>query len=264
MLAEMREEDINGYKNYLRILPHKFDELLSKIEGSIRKHDTHMRNSIPAKVKLEVTMRYLATGDSLYTLEALHRAARSTIAQFIPEVCNAIYNALKEYMRIPCHEEWNRIELGFRTKWNFPGCIGALDGKHINILAPNNTSDYYNYKGRHSIILLGLVDDDYCSSYINVGTNGRASNGGVYQQSNLAQVLESNTLNLPDKSVIVADAAFPLKTYLMEPYRRTPTYKEKIFNYHLSRARRIVENAFGISATRFRVLLNAITLTELY
>nr|CAI5824008.1 unnamed protein product [Callosobruchus analis] len=91
-------------------------------------------------------------------------------------------------MRIPCHEEWNRIEHGFRTKWNFPGCIGALDGKHINILAPNNTSDYYNYKGRHSIILLGLVDDDYCFSYINVGTNGRASDGDVYQQANLAQV----------------------------------------------------------------------------
>nr|CAI5847311.1 unnamed protein product [Callosobruchus analis] len=47
----------------------------------------------------------------------------------------------------------------------------------------------------------------------------------------------------------------------MKPYRRTPTLKEKIFNYHLSRARRIVENAFGISVTRFRVLLNAIDMT---
>nr|CAI5845274.1 unnamed protein product [Callosobruchus analis] len=100
LLAETREEDINGYKNHLCILPHKFDELLSEILSSIWKQDTHMRNAISAKVKLEVTMRYLATGDSLYTLEALHRVTRSTIAQFLPDVCNAIYNTLKEYMRV--------------------------------------------------------------------------------------------------------------------------------------------------------------------
>ncbi|XP_060808111.1 uncharacterized protein LOC132903550 [Amyelois transitella] len=229
LLVEMREEDIDGYKNHLRMLPHQFDELLSKVESAIKKQDTHMRNAIPPKVKLEVTLRYLATGDSLYTLEALHRVARSTISLFIPEVCDAIYNVLKDYMRIPGSEDWKRIEHGFRTKWNFPGCVGALDGKHINIFAPDDTSDYYNYKGAHSIILLALVDDDYCFSYVNVGTNGRASDGGVYQKSNLAQALENNSLNFPDQSVIVADAAFPLKSYLMKPYRTTPTRKEKIF-----------------------------------
>jgi DDE superfamily endonuclease len=133
-----------------------------------------------------------------------------------------------------------------------------MDGKHINILSPGGNSDYYNYKGNHSIILLALVDDDYCFTYVNVGTNGRASDGGVYQKSNLSQALENNTLNLPDQSVIVADGAFPLKSYLMTPYRTTPTDKKKIFNYRLSRARRIVENAFGILVTRFRVLMHAI------
>lgn len=59
----------------------------------------------------------------------------------------------------------------------------------------------------------------------------------------------------------MADAAFPLKPYLMKPYRITPTRRDKIFNYRLSRARRIVENAFGILVTRFRVLMNAIDMT---
>lgn len=47
----------------------------------------------------------------------------------------------------------------------------------------------------------------------------------------------------------------------MKPYRTTPTRREKIFNYRLSRARRIVENAFGILATRFRVLLTTIDMS---
>ncbi|RVE47640.1 hypothetical protein evm_007737 [Chilo suppressalis] len=209
-----------------------------------------------AKVKLEVTLRYLATGDSLHTLEALYRVGRSTISIFLPEVCEAIYSALKDYIRILSREDWIRIEHGFRTKWNFPGCVGALDGKYIIIFATDDTSDYYNYKGANSIILLALVDDDYCFSYINVGVNGRA-----YQKSYLAQAMENNTLNLPDQSVIVADAAFPLKSYLMKPYRTIPTRSEKIFNYRLSRTRQIVENAFGILVTRFRVLMNAIDMT---
>ncbi|KAL0868281.1 hypothetical protein ABMA27_007811 [Loxostege sticticalis] len=241
LLTEMRVEHATGYKNFMRMLPHQFDCLLSQVKSAIQKQDTHMRNAIPVKVKLEVTLRYLATGDSLHTLEALYRVERSTISIFLPEVCEAIYNALKDYIRIPSREDWIRIEHGFRTKWNFPGCIGALDGKHINT----------------GIILLALVDDDYCFSYVNVGTNGRASDGGVYQKSNLAHALENNTLNLPDQSVIVADAAFPLKSYLMKPYRTTPTRRENLFNY----PRRIVENAFGILVTRFRVLMNAIDMT---
>ncbi|KAJ8946638.1 hypothetical protein NQ314_008810 [Rhamnusium bicolor] len=95
LLAEMREEDVNGYKNHLRMIPQIFDELLSKIGSVIQK-----QNTIPAKVKLEITLRYLAVGYSLYTLSSLYRVGKSTISKFIPEVCNAISIALKDYMRV--------------------------------------------------------------------------------------------------------------------------------------------------------------------
>lgn len=144
---------------------------------------------------------------------------------------------------------------GFKENWNFPNCCGAIDGKHVLIRAPPNCgSEYFNYKGSNSIVLMAIVDHDYCFRYINVGSKGSNSDGGIFQNCSVFDALENGLL--PDGYFLVGDDAFPLKLYLMTPYsdyRRLLTIGEQVFNYRLSRARRIVENAFGILVSRFRV-----------
>ena len=151
------------------------------------------------------------------------------------------------------HAEWAVIEHGFRTRWNFPGCHGAIDGKHVLIQAPPQCgSEFWNYKGTNSIVLMATVDHDYCFRYVNVGGNGRNSDGGIFRKCPLYEKLENSVL--PDGGFLVGDDAFPLKTYLLKPYlHRSLTYEQKIFNYRLSRARRVAENAFGILTSRFRI-----------
>lgn len=159
-------------------------------------------------------------------------------------------------------EEWQDIQVGFHSRWNFPSCCGAIDGKHITIQAPPNCgSEYYNYKGTNSIVLMAVVDHDYCFRYVDIGSYGRNADGGVFQNCSLYPYLENNLL-LPENGVLVGDDAFPLKPYLLKPYKHTPTIREKIYNYRLSRARRIVENGFGILASRFRVLGKPIQVKE--
>jgi hypothetical protein len=171
-------------------------------------------------------------------------------------------------------EEWLQISKEFETKWNFPNCIGALDGKHVEITPPvNSGSDYYNYKNTFSVVLLAMVDANYKFIYVDIGTNGRISDGGVYGKSSLAEALHNNSLNIPTDRplpgrnkpqpfVIIADEAFPLKANIMKPYsgRNAVSKERRIYNYRTSRARRIVENAFGILSNRFRIFLSPINL----
>lgn len=148
-----------------------------------------------------------------------------------------------------------------------------MDGKHIVIRAPHTAgSYYYNYKGTHSIVLLALVNAKCEFMFADIGTNGRVSDGGVWQNCKLRKMLENNTLGVPGPKplpgsmitvphVIVGDDAFPLQPYLMKPFNfRNQNSAQRIFSYRLSRARRTVENAFGMLANKFRVLQTTIAL----
>ena len=73
-----------------------------------------------------------------------------------------------------------------------------MDGKHILIRPPPNSGSYYfNYKNRFSIVLLALVDADYRFLYVDIGCNGRISDGGVFRNSKFFQALENNALDIP-------------------------------------------------------------------
>nr|CAI5835972.1 unnamed protein product [Callosobruchus analis] len=192
------------------------------------------------------------------------RIHESIISKFVPEVCTAIYKHLKgKYLRTPrTAEEWLKVAEDYEEKWNFPHCIGALDGRHITFSAPiSSGSFYHNYKGTDSIGLLGLVDAHYRFIYINVGVNGRVSDGGVFNATGLSKKCEMVGRTTKAPYVIVADEAFPLLANLLKPYpQRMLSYENRIFNYRLCRARRLVECGFGILANRWRVLLNKIHL----
>lgn len=95
----------------------------------------------------------------------------------------------------------------------------------------------------------------------------------------LYTALEENTLQIPPSAavgakgpilpyVIVADEAFSLTSYMMRPYSRSQNLdqRKRIFNYRLSRARRVIESAFGILVARWKIfrkpIIASLTLSE--
>lgn len=274
---ELRIEDTEYFHRFFRMRGDLFDRLVELVTPYTQRQNTNMRECISPKERLSVTLRFLATGESYRSLEHSTRIPACTISRIIPEMCRVIYEVLRnEYLQIPTTSaEWQKIADNYFELWNVPNCIGAMDGRHIEFKAPlSDGSLYHNYKGSNSIILLALVNANYQFLYVNVGVNGRVSDGGVFRDSNLAPVLNDpqNPLNLPaDKPlpdmnepipyIILADAAFPLQNRILKPYpSRNLSHDERIYNYRLSRGRRISENVFGILANKFRVLLTQIYL----
>jgi hypothetical protein len=132
----------------------------------------------------------------------------------------------------------------------------------VHIQAPSHSgSDYFNYQQYNSIVLLALANHDYCFTYVDVGSKGRASDAEIFKNSSLFHNIEAGHTKLPDGGVFVADEAFPLTTYIMKPHAgRQLNLERKVFNYRLSRARRITENTFGIVCSRFRIFSKPMTL----
>ena len=125
----------------------------------LKKRDTKVRNSISPAEQLAVTLRFLATGENYTSLQYQFRINKGTLYLTIPRVCEAISNVLASYITCPRSEE-ERLEIAkrFHSRWQLPNFIGAIDGKHVRILHPPGTgSDYFNYKGFFSFVLMAVV-----------------------------------------------------------------------------------------------------------
>ena len=271
LMVELRNEDPRAFQNFMRMPPAMFDEIVQRLTPALTKETTNWRAPLDPGLKVALTLRHLASGAKYREMQYGWRFPHNTISLVVREVCEAIVEEYRDELLAPpkTAAEWRQISDNWMNSWNFPHVIGAIDGKHIACKAPANTgSDYFNYKGFFSVILLAVVTSDYKFLWIDVSGKGSSSDAHIYNASDFREGLQNNDIigfpqpdPLPGDTedipyFLVGDNAFALRTYMMKPYgNRDMTRKQRIFNYRLSRARRVVENSFGILANRFQVLL---------
>ena len=211
-----------------------FEKLLSWIGHQLRKQTTRVREAIGPRERLCVCQRYLVTGDAQLTIATSYRMSPPVVSRIINETCEVLRKTLIErgYLKQPCtEEEWKSIASNFKTHWNFPHCLGALDGKHVVIQAPGKSgSSYFNYKKTFSIILLAICNAHYQFTLVDIGNCGRQSHSSVYNScSHLGYAIENNKLNIPGPFklpnsrkvlpyVFAANVAFGLKRHMMKPF----------------------------------------------
>nr|CAI5847706.1 unnamed protein product [Callosobruchus analis] len=267
LINELRLEP-DDYRNYLRMDESVYTELLELVSPLLKKEDTIMRTAITPHERLSTTLRYLATGRNYEDLKFTTRISAQALGKIIPETCRAIIVVLKnKYCKVSKHflfkiykNRKNKIPKS-EAEW-IPNCLGAVDGKHIRIRPPSGSGAYYyNYKQFHSIVLMGIANSNYEFIMFDVGTNGRVSDGGVINNTCFYKALVEGQLKIPAVNehnnlpyVFIGDEAFALRKDFLKPYNERELNPERSnYNKRLSRARRIIENVFGILANRFRI-----------
>ncbi|XP_037581495.2 uncharacterized protein LOC119464548 [Dermacentor silvarum] len=272
-MRRMREGDHDFFFKFYRMTPQMFDALLSFVVDDL-KREYVVREPLEPGERLAITLSYLASGQEVKDVAMAYRVGIETARLCIHFCCRVIWARLKDrFMKVPSEADWTEIAQGFASQWQFPNCLGAVDGKHVAITAPANSGSlYFNYKSTFSIVLMAAVDSNYQYTIIDVGAQGRQSDGGILKNSEFGKALASGTLGTPSASCLpgtrtaapyafVGDEAFQLRKDFMRPFpAKQLTDERRVFNYRLSRARRCVENAFGITAARWRVLLRTINL----
>ncbi|XP_062556435.1 uncharacterized protein LOC134221259 [Armigeres subalbatus] len=263
------------FRSFTRMDMDTFDVILSLIERKLMKNWTNCnREPILPCERLIITIRFLATGSSFTTLGFSFRMGRSTVAAIVTETCQVLWDTLQPiYMPAPTEQMFKLVADEYWQKWNFPNCIGAIDGKHIRMRCPPGSgSMYYNYKGYHSTVLQAVADANSKFLMVEIGGYGKQSDAGTFSSSDMYQLLIKGKLNVPPDAllpdneltmkmpyVFVGDEAYPLVRHLIRPYPRNQlTTSLAYFNSRLSRARKCVECAFGIMSSKWRILLKPI------
>ena len=126
-------------------------------------------------------------------------------------------------------KKWLEIYRKFEQRWNYPHVLGAIYGKHVRIIKPNNGGSYfYSYKYTHSIILFAKTGLEYECLYADLGSNDRVNDSGIWNKCSLNQAIDDGSLKLLEDEyltndcklpyVFLGDDVFALKEFMMKPY----------------------------------------------
>lgn len=101
-----------------------------------------------------VFYRFFACGSLQRHVASTYRVSKQAFGGIIDQVCDAITTEMKDEIPSLSKEQWLDVANTFNAKWNFPNCVGAIDGKHVAIRRPKDAGSlFFNYKVSDSYFL---------------------------------------------------------------------------------------------------------------
>ncbi|XP_054591109.2 uncharacterized protein [Nothobranchius furzeri] len=253
---------------HFRMSEETFMFLCNKLRPALQQKYTFFRECVPLRKIVAIALWKFATGSDYRPISVLFGVGISTVAKCVKDFCAAAEALLlPELIHLPDEGKFREIASYFESRWGLSQCVGAIDGSHIPIIAPRNFhTDYFNRKGWHSLILQAVVDGKGLFWNVFAGLPGSMHDTRVLRLSSIWDLASRGNL-FPDHSIqiagvdfgycILGESAYPLQDWLLKPFTDTGrlTEQQLLYNKKFSRARVVVENAFGRLKGRWRCLL---------
>lgn len=267
----LANDDMEFYwRRHFRMRKQTFLKIVQLVGPEIRKQDTFLRAAVPVEKRIGIALWRLATGDTYRAIGTTFGQGKSTAIMITREFCKAISNLAGRCIKFPSQR--GEVERAIREFADLEFCaipqaVGAIDGTHFEILAPDkNAFDYFDRKQRYSVAMQAVVGSDLKLLDVAIGYPGSMHDSRILRCSSLYRRAENRIiLNEPLKNIngiqvrplLLGDGAYPLSSWLVKPYPQLGrlTASEARYNRKLSSARTVVERAFGLLKARWRCLL---------
>ena len=258
--ADVPNYSPSDFRSHFRLSLATFEKLTLEIGNfpEIPKGPQHGgRPPISVSKHLLIALWLLGTPESIRSVSDRFNVTKSSVFLCFRRVCEALKNHVaSRVIKWPTEGRAKIVMEGFRQLKGMPGVIGAIDGSHIPIKAPEEyPENYVNRKGFHSVVLQGICDHEMRFVNCYTGWPGSVHDSRVLKNSDFFLHMR-NEDKFPCNSYLLGDSAYPLETWMMTPYRDNGhlTNQQRRYNYIHSSSRMVIERAFALLKGRFRRL----------
>ncbi|XP_020516318.1 putative nuclease HARBI1 [Labrus bergylta] len=205
-----------------------------------------------------VFLYWLASATSYRVVEEAFAIPTPTVFDLVHKASKRVLAIVKRVIRFPTAAEMDGVGAGFARLAGsavFARAAGSIDGCHVRVVAPAaHEQAYLNRRLFHSIQFQAICDHRGKFLDVFVGYPGSVHDAHVLRHSDVYV----HQLYPPQAWFLIGDVGYPCiqdHITLITPYRepvQSPVHHR--FNSKRSRARLVVEQAFGVMKTRWRTI----------
>ena len=257
------------YIETFRVSKVVFSWLLQLCRARLEFETTNMRCSVSPEKRLAILLHWLGHGFAERQLATLYRVGPATVNGILHSGVEAVMTCLVPIsIRFPVGQALHDQMLEFEEVSGLPLCAGAVDGTFMRIRKPVQWGDqYWCYKSFPAIIVLAVVNARGHYTFVDAGRAGSLGDAFTFNHSRLKANIDNGKWLVGETQVvngkilkpyIVGDSAFALSPSLMKAFPHpAPPGRRKRLNAAVCRARKIVEQSFGDTKGRFKILSRA-------
>ncbi|XP_042315434.1 putative nuclease HARBI1 [Sceloporus undulatus] len=268
LVTRMRSD--KQWRYYFRMPRALFHRLVGILRPELEKSDTVMRRAIPVEKRVAIAIFTLAHKSNYAVTSALFGTGIATVGEIVVEFALAMEKLLLS--RTVYLGNAHQIMDAFGQR-GFPQVVGLMDRYHCLVKPPlGQRSAYVNGKGSYSVILQGTCDHTGRFMDVELRWPGSAQDARVARNSVIFEAMEAGiyvegnpSINIRGQQIgplILADTAYPIRKWLMKPFKTPCTPKQKLFNKKLNHVREAVEKSFGRLKARWRCLTGPLLVAD--
>ena len=213
------------------------------------------RVNLSLEEKVLISLKTLASGSFQNSSKDNINVSQPTVSVVLDAFLKALFKKAGMFIRMPQSDsQQRRSMMDFYDVAGFPGVLGCIDCTHIPIRAPSLPEDEYAYvnrKGFHSINVQAVCNANMEFTNVTARWAGGHHDSHILGLSSVGQWFESGSVQ---DGWLLDDSGYGLKSWLMVPFANPTTSAQKKYNTYLKKTRVLIECAFGILKSRWRIL----------